>query len=146
MNALSFIVKTIAPRVKVIYELESPTCFDHDIKAVIIGNDFQTDDCGFMRHIVEKHNFADAYNYSMSLWSVLHELGHYFTGDDGYISDEEAVQYAICAMIPRKHADASPEIQNMYFDIESEYNATEWAINWIVSHPRLARIYNRLVK
>ena len=143
MNALSFIVKTIAPRVKVVYEPESSTCFDHDMKAVVIGDDFQTDDCGFMRHIVENHGFSQAYDYSINLWSVLHELGHYFTGDDGVISEEEALTYAFCAMIPRSD---NPKIQNIYFNIPAEFNATEWAIDWIVSHPRLAKIYNRLVK
>lgn len=146
MNFISLIVKSIAPKVRVIYEDDSETCFDHDLKAVIIGNDFQLDDCGFMRHIKEEHKFSEAFDYSINLWGVLHELGHYFTSDDGYISNEEAMQYAICSMIPREVADQNPSIQNVYFDIPCEYKATEWAINWIKSHKKLAKFYNKLVK
>ena len=146
MNTLTLIVKSIAPKVKVVYEPDSSTCFDHDMCAVVIGDDFQTDDCGFMRHIKYNHGFTEAYDYSINLWSILHELGHYFTSEDGYISYEDEEKYTLCAMIPRAIADENPYIQNLYFDIEAEYEATEWAINWIKSHPRLARIYSNLVK
>lgn len=147
MNKLvaNFIVKSIAPSVSLHYEEDSSTCFDHDLKAVIIGDDFE-DDCGFMRHIKYNHNFAQAYDYSINLWSILHELGHYFVGDDGVVSEEEAVQYAFCAMLSKDIVANNPYLQNVYFDIEAEFKATEWAIDWIVSHPRLAKIYNNLLK
>jgi hypothetical protein len=145
MNALSFIVKSIAPEVDVVYEPDSFTCFDHDLEAVVIGNDFQLDDRGFMRHIVETHDFAQAYDYSLMLWSVLHELGHYFTGDDGWVDEEEANQYLVCSLVPSEIAD-DPKIQDLYFNIPSEYEATEWAIDWIKANPELATRFNNMLK
>ena len=146
MDAIKIVVKSIAPKVKVVYDPESETCFDHDLKAVIIGDDFRDDDYGFMRHIKYNHNFAEAYDYSINLWSILHELGHYFVGDNGYVSEEELAQYAICAMMPHDVAKDNPYLQNLYFDIPAEYNATEWAITWIMKHRKLAKIFNELVK
>ena len=144
--AANLIVKSIAPEVSVSYEADSETCFDHDMCAVIIGNDFQEDDCGFMRHLRYNHDFAQAYDYSLALWSLLHELGHYFTGNDGYIEDEDMAKYALCYMTPRDMAQDNPYIQNLYFNITNEWNATEWAIDWVVSHPRLSRLFNTLLK
>lgn len=146
MDKLNYIVKTIAPEIDVIYEEGGKTCFDHDLKAVIVGTDFQEDDCGFMRHIRYNHNFTDTYKYSLTLWSILHELGHYFTSDNGYVSQEEITEYIICGLIPREIANENEIIQNMYFDIESEWNATEWAINWIKNNTELAKTFTELLK
>lgn len=143
MNTLAFIVNSIAPEVRLVYEPNSPTCFDHDLKAVVIGNDLQ-DDRGFMRHIVETHDFAQAYDYSLVLWSVLHELGHYFTSDDGWIDEDEASQYLVCALVSKEATD-DPKIQDLYFNIPSEYEATEWAIDWIKANPELATRFNNML-
>ena len=145
MDNLTFIVKSIAPEVDVVYEPDSFTCFDHDLEAVVIGNDFQLDDRGFMRHIVETHDFAQAYDYSLMLWSILHELGHYFTGDDGWVDEEEANQYLVCSLVPSEIAD-DPKIQDLYFNIPSEYEATEWAIDWVKANPELATRFNNMLK
>ena len=146
MDTIKLIVKSIAPKVDVIYEDDSITCFDFDLNAVIIGKDLMLDDCGFIRHIIDRHKFVNAQQYSLIFWSILHELGHYFTGDDGIVSDEDAMQYTICAMIPREAVDENPNIQSFYFDIENEWNATEWAINWIQTHKLLAKLFNYIVK
>jgi hypothetical protein len=145
MDNLTSIVKSIAPEVDVVYEPDSFTCFDHDLEAVVIGNDFQLDDRGFMRHIVETHDFAQAYDYSLAFWSILHELGHYFTGDDGWVDEEEANQYLVCSLVPSEIAD-DPKIQDLYFNIPSEYEATEWAIDWIKANPELATRFNNMLK
>ena len=146
MDKLNYIVKSIAPEINVIYDETEPTCFDHDLKAISIGVDFQDDDCGFMRHIKFNHDYPEAEEYSLTLWSILHELGHYFTSNNGYISTEELAEYALCGLIPREIAENNESIQNMYFDIESEWNATEWAINWIKDNTDLARQFNDLLK
>lgn len=146
MTDIEYIVKSIAPEVEVRCEDDEITCFDYDLNAVIIGKDFQIDDCGFMRHVRYNHNFEDAYEYSLMFWSILHELGHYFTGNNGYLSDEEMADYILCGLIPREMADENEALQNIYFDIESEWNATEWAINWIKNNTELAKTFTELLK
>lgn len=145
MNACKLIVKSIAPKVNVICDENDYTCFDHDLKTVIIGGDLNND-YGFMRHLKYNHNFPEAYDYSIKLWSILHELGHYFEGNDGIIDEEEMTQRAICSLIPNEMAKDNPYIQNLYFNLQSEYDATEWAITWVMKHKRLAKIFNALVK
>lgn len=79
----------------------------------------------FLYHIIKQHGFEDARKYSNSFWTVLHELGHYFT--ENTIED-------------------FPEMpEKTYFDDECEFLATEWAINFILSHKIFSQIFSKII-
>lgn len=99
------------------------------------------EDCGFMRHLKEKHGYADADKYSPMLWTILHEVGHYETAED--YSDEEYekglnIKLGLACCSPEE-LNSNEVLQNRYFDTAEEWYATEWAIEYIESHPRKAK-------
>ena len=84
-------------------------------------------DMGFMRHLHEVHKCEFAYEYSLTLWSILHEIGHYYTLDD--IEDDEDDRIAL--MLTTSEIADNEKVQDRYFNMPSEWVATEWAINFI---------------
>ena len=86
------------------------------------------EDMGFMRHLREVHKCKFANEYSLTLWSILHEIGHYYTLDDVEEDDEDdrvALALTTTAVAHNK------KVQNRYFNMPSEWAATEWAIDFI---------------
>ena len=136
-------IKIVAPRLKIRYDDNKQTCYDCDEKCLIIGNDFNGNDCGFMRHLREVHKYADADQYCFALWTLLHEIGHYYTID--YVEDDLWTR-TFCGLFSCEEASKDSELQDMYFNIKSEWEATEWAIKWISSHKRIAKILNWIVR
>ena len=85
-------------------------------------------DMGFMRHLNEVHKCEFAYEYSLTLWSILHEIGHYYTLDDVEEDDEDD---RIALMLTTSKIANNKKIQDRYFNMPSEWTATEWAIQFI---------------
>lgn len=135
--------KIVAPRLKIRYDDNEQTCYDCNEECLIIGNDFCGDDCGFMRHLREVHGYTDADRYSLALWTLLHEIGHYNTVD---YAEDDLIARAICGLASREEALKDLKLQDIYFNIENEWEATEWAIEWINSHKRIAKILNWIVR
>ena len=99
------------------------------------------EDNGFMRHLKEKHGYADADKYSPMLWTILHEVGHSQTADE--YSDEEYEEglntklgLACCSPEELKTNEV---LQDRYFDTAEEWYATEWAIDYLDTHRRECR-------
>ena len=136
-------IKIVAPRIKIKYDSNEQTCYDCDEKCLIIGNDFYSDGCGFMRHLREVHGYINADQYSLALWTLLHEIGHYYTID--YVEDDLWTR-TFCGLFSYEEASKDSELQDMYFNIKSEWEATEWAIKWISFHKRIAKILNWIVR
>ena len=128
--------KIVAPHLKIRYDDNEQTCYDCNEECLIIGNDFGSDDCGFMRHLREVHGYADADRYSLALWILLHEIGHYNTVD--YVEDDLWTR----GLISYEEASKDSELQDIYFNIESEWKATEWAIEWVNFHKKNEKILN----
>lgn len=134
------LVKMIAPRVRVRKSREG--CEFEFGTSTLFYDDRQTaEDVGFMRHLAEKHHFPEGKRYSDRLWSILHELGHYYNPD----AECDFNGKALCAVLCADLAKTSRTLQNLYYDSPDEFEATEWAIDWITRHPVLARIYSVLL-
>ena len=144
MFGLKIVAKIVAPELKVKFDEDDFTCFDFEEEAIIIGKDFDAYDFGFMRHLRQKHKMTDADKFSIRLWTILHEIGHYETEDECE-SDEFLVRAALGTM-DREDVVSSPMLQDCYFNLESEWKATEWAIEWVRSHRALAAVFNVLVR
>lgn len=109
-----------------------------------INVDFtETDDCGFLRHLHEVHNCKFAYAYPLVLWSILHEIGHYETENEveETESDEELRFWLSLTGEELAH---NTVIQDRYFNLPSEWEATEWAIGWLTDNPTLAEHFKEV--
>lgn len=135
------LVKMIAPRVHVKADEGNGTEFEWDTNTIYYDREDSPFDLGFARHLREKHFFEHPEEYSNQLWSLLHELGHYFYQDE----EEDLEAKAICALMPQELVIDNPELQNLYYDSPDEFVATEWAIDWIVGHPKLAKWFSKIL-
>lgn len=97
----------------------------------------ETDDCGFMRHLKEIHKCDFAYDYSLILWTILHEIGHYETEWELLENDDEAELRFWLSLTSKEKAN-DIIIQNKYYNLTAEWCATEWAIEWIEENRELA--------
>lgn len=110
--------------------------FDNDSNCIYLDPNEQ--DCGFLRHLSERHFCSFANDYPLIMWSILHEIGHYHTLDFCEDDFEMRMYLSLC--------DAENiEIQNLYFDLETEWEATEWAIEFIEQHPTLCKRFSTLL-
>lgn len=134
------LIKLIAPQVH-LRRTKDGTEFDYDTNTIYYDAKPDPFDKCFIRHVKEKHNFPIADNYSFRLWSILHELGHYFNDD----VEEDEWAKALCAVLSKEQALNDVEIQDYYYDSPDEFEATEWAIIWIEEHPRLAKLFSKLL-
>jgi len=119
------------------YFLSAENCINIDL------TDF--DDCGFIRHLKEFHNCNWADKFDLHLWSILHEIGHYETED---LLDEDTGEQEIRFWLSLTNKDISHNIniQNEYFNLTSEYYATDWAKDWIINHKEEANKISNLIK
>lgn len=134
------LVKIIAPFVH-IRKTKEGCAFEWETNTIYYNKAQDPFDVGFIRHLKEKHYFENPEQYAIPLWSLLHELGHYFYPDE----EEDLVSKTICALLPYELAVESKTLQDMYYDSPDEYAATEWAIDWIVTHPKLASLFSALL-
>lgn len=111
--------------------------FDYDSDCIYL--DPTEEDCGFFRHLTEVHKCSFADKYPMIMWSILHEIGHFYTIDFCEDDYEMRLFLSLC--------DGSKiEIQDSYFNLESEWEATEWAINFIIDNPKLCKKFSKILK
>lgn len=95
-----------------------------------------TEDCGFIRHLTEIHKCKFANKFSLTLWSILHEIGHYETED--FVDFDEEMDDRIMLYLTEDTVKTNKKIQDKYFNLPSEWEATEWAIWWITENWELA--------
>ena len=111
------------------------TELDFENDTITLNLDGTEPDLGFMRHLREVHKEHHTYEVDERIWAVLHEVGHYMTVDDlceGYEEEEEKPR-ALCALLTTEEVAASPKLQDLYFNLPSEWEATEWACEVVES-------------
>ena len=131
------VVRAIAPEVKVTFRRGDTFYLSHDFNKINVDLDDLEDDGGFTRHLLNKHlvPLELCLRYTTATCSILHELGHYFCDDDIEETHEDKLTRVLCSMIPRE--TATEEQQDLYFDLPFEWEATEWAICFVVEHQEL---------
>lgn len=92
---------------------------------------------GFMRHLREVHKAKWCDKYDYRLWGLLHEIGHAETFDDiPETGDEDDLATRVaCSMMSLEEVAKSEKLQDLYFNLPTEWEATEWAAEWAESHP-----------
>lgn len=141
------LVKLIAPSIR-LKQSDQGCEYVEDENTILF--DKNTDPEGhqyFIDHIRKKHYFENPEKYSEQLWSLLHEIGHYKTQD--YVEVDIETLSKVDQILKVKEYSSKSKIKRayfMYYNTECEYEATEWAIDWIVHHKVLARIFSNLLK
>lgn len=131
-------VKTINPRIRIKYkENVFAFCFTNNT----LYYNFDLIDMGFLRHMRECHYWEP--QFGLMIYSLLHELGHYYMQD--CIDENEMETRAYCALLPFEYVMKRPDIQDLYFNLESEFEATEWAIEYSVNHRKFCKIFDSLI-
>lgn len=134
---LARLAHAAAREIKVIYTHE-PSCYNSEIKTIKICVDGD-EDCGFMRHLREVHGVKWANTIHEHIWTVLHEIGHYYTYSK-YENNEH--EYNIRMKFEELSFDTvnrSPKLQNIYYNMKSEYVATKYAVDFIKRHYKLMK-------
>ena len=103
------------------------SCYD-SMDEVIFINLFAEEDNAFIEHVINSHGFVEAGKYSNTFWTILHEVGHYFT-ENMFEEDTEIVY--------------ETDDLTAYFNLENEWLATEWAIDFILAHPIISKIFSK---
>jgi hypothetical protein len=80
------------------------------------------------------------------MWQVLHEIGHYYTLDFIEEDDDEIFERAVCSLIDKDTAENNEKIQDIYFNLEKEWQATEWAISYANKHFKKCKFFNKFLK
>ena len=131
-------VKTINPRIRIKYnENAFAFCFTNNT----LYYNFDLIDMGFLRHMRECHYWEP--QFGLMIYSLLHELGHYYMQD--CIDENEMETRAYCALLPFEYVMQRPDIQDLYFNLESEFEATEWAIEYSVNHRKFCKMFDHLL-
>lgn len=101
--------------------------FYYDDDQCLINVDLtDNDDRGFLRHLAQVHKCKFVNEFDLIVWSILHEVGHYFTFDEDDLDNEfnDRLALSVCE-------GADEKIQDRYFNLPSEWKATEWAIKYL---------------
>jgi hypothetical protein len=105
-------------------------------KNIIRLNLRDSEDYGFMRHLHEVHGFKLSDTLiSPMMWTILHEVGHFATIDEIPPQDyDEAISTKTLLTLYGEEIKTNPTLQDRYFNTATEWEATEWAIEWVKSH------------
>lgn len=126
-------VKTFDEEISVTF-LEKSNSFTHGDKVLNINfNELQTEEFQFfIDHLIEKHKFENAKEFNPVTLTILHEMGHYFNKD----IVNNWIDMIIISLIedPR-------ERQYEYFNTKDEWEATEWAINFIKTNYAIVKLF-----
>lgn len=97
-------------------------------------------DESFISHIKNRHGYRKAREISTELWTALHEVGH--TKTVGTVTYNGEVRYAL--ELAQKYGGDLQKINEMYYELEDEWAATEWAIQFVKKHYILCRLISKL--
>lgn len=132
-------VKSVDENITV--RFDTTNYYDYENDAVVYAPD-DINDNGFLRHIYEYHKSAEGLDLSLLMWSILHEIGHYCTWKDEYENEEEILERYCYQHFPCETFEQSKAMQDLYFGMESEWNATEWAIDYARKNYPIVKAYD----
>lgn len=95
-------------------------------------------DMGFMRHLLTYHCNPQERKWAVKideiLWSLLHEIGHEMTMDFVEEDEKDETTRALCAMTSLEEVKGNIPLQDLYFNLPLEWEATDWAVCWAATH------------
>lgn len=144
---IKIFIKSIAPKIKVYFN-PLDDCHYRQIDEAVNINLSQAsneEDGGFRTHLALVHKCHFVNEISLPLWSILHELGHHFTADVDLDEKIDLFQQRVQLSAMQEHL-TDEEMSNAYFNLADEWEATEWAIDYIKKHPIKCLIFGDLLR
>ena len=129
LKILNDFIKTINKDYKVLHDKKEFTSDYENGKVWVCFNENKEDDTLFMDYITSKYNIK----IDTFLISFLHEIGHLETETD-LLSDNRAIDLFTLEVLFDNNKIDKKEYFNRYFEIECESLATEWAIDYYLTH------------
>lgn len=138
-------IHEINPMLKVEFQKWDLECDVFD-EIIYVGETYDIRTDRYFREFVNKLN-PDCAKVNLFLLSLLHEIGHIETWDDD-VADEKDAIYALLKMQYDEEKDLTDaqckEYCDLYYRIPLEQNATEWGIEFALSHMDLMKKYEWL--
>ena len=134
-------IKSINSKIKLAFADES--AFEWSTDTVYLNINENCD--GFLRHLRNSHHVHDYWKLNKIIWQILHEIGHYYTLDFIEEDEDEEMERAICALIDKETAESNEKIQDIYFNLEKEWQATEWTKEYARNHFNKCRFFSKLL-
>lgn len=115
--------------------------FYYDLEKHFVNIDFMdmTSD-GFIEHLKEYHKCNFANKFSVVTWFILHELGHKSTQFEVNWYNDFQKRFYLCLIKDENQSTIE------YFNLPSEYKATEWAIWFANTHRELVKEFDLLIR
>ena len=138
INQLIKIVKDLTDY-ELKFSFDENTHIDHDNEIIYIncGDDVNT----VFNHIKNFHKRFEFMEYEPIIMVVFHEIGHYMIFDD--LTEDDFDEYALINLgldliceENNKYKLTLEELNRPYFDTTIEWNATEWALDYIKEHKK----------
>ena len=129
------------------FDARESMAYDWGLATVIIGYDFDDKEATdlFLAHLEEVHNCVAAHNFSARLWTLLHEIGHHFTLDEIDVEDEFTTRAMLSVISVPTDTQTKHNAFYQYFDLPSEYEATEWAAAYVENNYDKCIYFDRLL-
>lgn len=131
--------KCIAPKVKFSFNNDDSSYYNSDTDSINICAEDAEDSEDFLAHVRQYHNFHETQLARPLVWVMLHEIGHYYT----LVEDDEEDSLRMILNMAFEVDETDRRIA--YYNLPNEWEATEWAINYIKKHPVFVKILNWLV-
>lgn len=113
------------------------THIDHDDEIIYINCNDNVD--MVFNHIINSHRRYEFLDYEPIIMVVLHEIGHYMIFDN--LTEKDFDEYALINLgidliidENNKYKLTTEELNRPYFNTTIEWNATEWALDYIKEH------------
>lgn len=131
--------KCIAPKVKFSFDNNDSSYYNSSTDNINISVEDAEDSEDFLAHVRQYHNFHETQLARPLVWVMLHEIGHYYT----FVEDDDEDSLRIILNMAFEVEEAGRRIA--YYNLPNEWEATEWAINYIKKHRIFVKILNWLV-
>ena len=132
-------VKCIAPKVKFSFNDDDHSYYNADTDSINICAEDAEDSEDFLAHVKRYHGFHGTQLARPLVWVLLHEIGHYYT----LVEDDEEDSLRMILNMAFEVDETDRRIA--YYNLPNEWEATEWAINYIKKHRVFVKILNWLV-
>lgn len=138
-KTVKYFICSIDNSVKVRFNEYNGFHYDFDERYVNVDfMDMASD--GFIEHLKDFHKCNFANKFSTVTWFILHELGHKATEFEiNWYKDFQSRFYISLMKDDRESTLA-------YFNLLSEYKATEWAIWFANTHRELVKNFDEKIK
>jgi len=142
MNRFKVAARIVDRHLPVVESTPESIYYDAERKVLVVGEYHDPNDYGFMRHLMNVHRCKVADKYGYNLWHLLHEIGHYAI-EEKY---GDNLQERIYFKENFRYLNRNIPLQNEFYNMRVEWEATEWAIKWVEANPKKAALLNKMLR